>query len=968
MAIHVECSCGTKLKAEEKFAGKRAECPLCGKWLDIGMFFEEEDEDSESSSPFAEDAEEVASDFQKAISDESTEEETPQAKQAAELVQHKESEFWNEISDYIDPPGVASTQQEVASSPEEKKPSALLRMFEALLDPRSIQWMLLLGGALAVIGLLVWLISIGIFENVKIVAVCLGIGTLLILGTGWWLKLKTKFHVAGQAVTFLGCVVMPLNLWFYHAQELILVTQHLWLGGVVCCLFYFATVKVLRDPLFLYAAEAGITMTVLLLLADMGKLTDSTHFSLYMVVLGLISLHIHHLFSKDATDYPVEKYGTPFFRSGQVQILVALSFLFAFQTFSWAVASMGSFPPLRYFFSTSLDGYSINIASQPLLACGLWLAGIYAALYSSLLSSSFVKRSRWATICASFSLGMAEVSLFDALNIGQEGVIAFLAGTALLLHLINQYLLAEKKEFEPAITAMALGLSSISILWALMLHFGAINVDYSQHFPSLYQFTWAFVIVTLFSAVSFRVIQIFTFRIQMRVSATYFFLSAAAVMLSASALLHLAGWEHWSHRAPVLILIPFAYLVGSRFWRGKFPEVPLYWVSHVGTAVVLLHVFWASILQGKSILDVTPGSKVSLLLGLLFLEALAFYALAAWFRRRANNLYFAAASLCGAIWQFFGYYDISKEWYVILYAVLGMLGLFAARMMGVAKETRFNEHGDEKQVIRGAGLAFYQSGNGILLVTLFTAFLQAGDSIGLSYQNAAVVEFAGWLPLLSLFSAILAGLAGIALSFNGGWKRFYIVGTLILSAQIFILLNVLINLSGWQKLEIFCVTVGVALLIASHLGLFREEEQVEARESTDGSQKELISFGLFIGSLMAVVPLLVATFHFHFLPENVFTLDDFFLITICVLMLVTGFSWKVRSTTLIAGIGLAIYLTMIIAIIAYNPQIKIGVYLGIGGLFLFGIGIVLSMYRERLLQIPDRISNREGIFKIIDWR
>jgi len=46
-----------------------------------------------------------------------------------------------------------------------------------------------------------------------------------------------------QALTFLGCVVAPLNLWFYHAQNLITVQGHLWVGGVVCCLLYAATVN-----------------------------------------------------------------------------------------------------------------------------------------------------------------------------------------------------------------------------------------------------------------------------------------------------------------------------------------------------------------------------------------------------------------------------------------------------------------------------------------------------------------------------------------------------------------------------------------------------------------------------------------------------------------------------------------------------------------------------------------------------
>ena len=60
-------------------------------------------------------------------------------------------------------------------------------MFDALLDPQSIQWMLTIGGGVFVLGLLIWLVSWGIFQNPVILATALGIGTLAILvpAGGW---------------------------------------------------------------------------------------------------------------------------------------------------------------------------------------------------------------------------------------------------------------------------------------------------------------------------------------------------------------------------------------------------------------------------------------------------------------------------------------------------------------------------------------------------------------------------------------------------------------------------------------------------------------------------------------------------------------------------------------------------------------------------------------------------------------
>jgi len=45
-----------------------------------------------------------------------------------------------------------------------------------------------------------------------------------------------------------------------------------------------------------------------------------------------------------------------------------------------------------------------------------------------------------------------------------------------------------------------------------------------------------------------------------------------------------------------------------------------------------------------------------------------------------------------------------------------------------------------------------------------------------------------------------------------------------------------------------------------------------------------------------------------------------------------------------------------------------GGYLAIAGGVVFLLGIVLSMYRERLLALPDQIAKREGVFKVLDWR
>ena len=197
------------------------------------------------------------------------------------------------------PEPIAATNQGAVKS------VVLRRMFDALLDPQSIQWMLTIGGGVFVLGLLIWLVSWGIFQNPVILATALGIGTLAILCAGWWVALMTRFRIAGQALTFLACVVAPLNLWFYHAQDLVTLDNHLWLGGLVCCSLYVATVFVLRDPIFMYAVEAGVTLTAVLFLSELGFATDVGCLASVLMALGLISIHAERGFRPRPSDSPV---------------------------------------------------------------------------------------------------------------------------------------------------------------------------------------------------------------------------------------------------------------------------------------------------------------------------------------------------------------------------------------------------------------------------------------------------------------------------------------------------------------------------------------------------------------------------------------------------------------------------------------------------------------------------------------
>jgi hypothetical protein len=44
------------------------------------------------------------------------------------------------------------------------------------------------------------------------------------------------------------------------------------------------------------------------------------------------------------------------------------------------------------------------------------------------------------------------------------------------------------------------------------------------------------------------------------------------------------------------------------------------------------------------------------------------------------------------------------------------------------------------------------------------------------------------------------------------------------------------------------------------------------------------------------------------------------------------------------------------------------VYIMVGGGVFFTAGLLLSLYRDRLLALPERIKRREGVFRVLTWR
>ena len=193
-------------------------------------------------------------------------------------------------------------------------------------------------------------------------------------------------------------------------------------------------------------------------------------------------------------------------------------------------------------------------------------------------------------------------------------------------------------------------------------------------------------------------------------------------------------------------------------------------------------------------------------------------------------------------------------------------------------------------------------------------------------------------------------------------RRWYLVTAIAEAGLTFITLQVISNLTLWEKVEIFSVVAGAAMLAVGHVGWHRERQR--------DSQSDTVSFSLFCGSLMVALPLTIAVLlHRCRLEPNFSMPNELGMLVAGILLLATGFVFQLRATTITGASMLLIYLLSLVLFINMLQNVQtVAIWLMIGGVVIVGTGIALSIYRERLLTLPEKVRRREGIFRVLGWR
>jgi len=170
-------------------------------------------------------------------------------------------------------------------------------------------------------------------------------------------------------------------------------------------------------------------------------------------------------------------------------------------------------------------------------------------------------------------------------------------------------------------------------------------------------------------------------------------------------------------------------------------------------------------------------------------------------------------------------------------------------------------------------------------------------------------------------------------------------------------------IDGWQRLELCSILGGAILLGLAHVAW--------SREGSD--QDETASVGLILGSLLLTVPLAIGLIVYRFgfaVDANWMQFHEIATIAAGLILFGSGVCCKLRATTISGAILLGLYLLSLLALVIRLPdQLQsASVLMMIGGGLFFATALLMSVYRDRLISLPQRIRNGEGVYRVLKWR
>lgn len=841
-----------------------------------------------------------------------------------------------------------------ASVPSEEIVDAQLKrtIFEKMLTPQSLQIMMSAGGAMLAIGFAIWLWTLGVFANPLIAATAMGAVNLAVLGAGVFLVTQSRYKLAGRGLAFLSALLLPLHLWFYNAQGLIVLAQgdHLWIPALLICGLYALVARLTRDSVFVYQLVGGIVLTGLLFLAgpQMAFLWPIIPTCMFLVLLGTIAIQFDRFFVEPQGAFSRDEFGKAFFRAGHVTVLVGLAYLFVGQV---AETLLGGWMVLENWSIGNIP--EINLWSLPVLVVACW-----AYVFSHI---SRGKQVGFAAAACGVSIWFGFTTLHVlAIPLTTNLILLLVAMSMVAIQIVEQVFAKTNNRVGDARNQSENPRSEVAVSFvnsalALASYGQAVYILWTDRLADVTPvFLAQGLLVALSNSVRTDLIlgERNSMISQVRLMVAGFLVSLFGVL----SLMQLAGLGMLASTAILLGIVAGLLLLVQVLNLGRsqrsLMELAQGWLG--GTAVV----FFTGFVQGSIIFGSLPAIGIVLTAGicLLYIGLVS---------ESKGAMVASAFTFAIAACQIAVLLNITSAYSIILgISMIGMISMLAVKVY----EYWIGKRGPKEESI-SASLGM-QIANIILAAGAVASILFVGFRI---LPNKIVLDDCGLLLFQFMPLALAYGMNRLP-----SWRQAVASLALLTLVMFGVSFVMAAAIPIVYRIELLVLGIGAALLAAGHLGWYREQEALDGTDSASERANITarfadVSIHLGVGSLMIALPMIVGMMIFRFFDVES---DSFWKsfheiggLAAGLLMLGSGILCKIRSTTISGFATLSAFLVSLVGLIRVPDALQsVSVMMMIGGGLFFAAAILLSIYREWVLGLPAKIKVGEGVFKVLKWR
>ena len=784
--------------------------------------------------------------------------------------------------------------------------------FQTLLSKRALDTMMFCGGGLLTVGFAVWLWSIGVFANPIVLASAVGAINLALLGSGMWLRIATDFKITGRGILFLSSLLLPLNLWLYDSQGLISVadSEPLWIPALIISALYALIARVTRDSMFVYTLVGGIVLTGLLFIAA-GPATiafSTLPIATFLIVAGITCVLADAWFLEGDGDFSRQKFGLAFFRCGIVVLASALGVLFTGQ-----FASIVNSLLLGHYAFTEL---ATNLDNR------LWSLGNLLAIAATCVCINNTRRKDIsASVIGALSFIWAIAILFLLLNIELTlGLGVTLAAAVLVVGNVAREFFATEKQAEQHYAWSAILGTALLVFSSLQLVAGGLEVELIR---VLQLGSSSVAILTLPGVWTEKrgsgAVNLGTAGISICMIAGLFrvFPEQLELALALSALF------------PTFLLL--VLLVAGQQVAKKLENAMI-------ASAMLTFAVWGFLLVGSAMFT-APASIAMIAVLMICCGANCVVT-----GNRAAMIAMMTLAVCLAA-QLLLRFDLLNAYLITISIMLAGVSLILSRFVA----EKFTDNGRKVTLrVQQVGNALVQLG--VVGALIFTGIALLNEGTTLNHLGLLTVQMFG------------LGVAGAATR-EAHWRRIFSVTAMITCVAAASVVCAISTITIWQKLEIASLVLGLLMTVAGYFGWSRE----------NGVRNDVVSFNLVVGSLLLAVPMILGLIADRFFVDSVIGiwryLHEIGGLIIALLLLGSGILSQVRSTTLSGATLLATFVISNILLIDFPDQLQqTSVLMMIGGGVFFFTAITLSVYRERLMNLPEKIKEGQGVFQVLKWR